>query len=92
VRADGPQKPPRREALPLTMPHHPNSIPFEGRWSERSGDSRVAYVETCRALRADFPDERQALRNTFAAFNRERDAQRAQRERFAAYRAATRNA
>ena len=73
--------------------------PFEGRWSERSGDSRVAYVETQRELRADCPNESLALKRAFAGSARDRaraeklqaakaEQARALRERFAAFRAA----
>ena len=71
--------------------------PFEGRWSERSGDSRVAYVETQRELRADCPNESLALKCAFAGSARDRacaektraaksEQARALRERFAAFR------
>ena len=73
--------------------------PFEGRWSERSGDSRVAYMETQRELRAEWPSESVALRRAFAGSARDQaraaklqaaktEQARALRERFAAYRAA----
>ena len=52
--------------------------PFEGRWSERSGDSRVAYVETQRELRADCPNESLALKRAegLVAKARNTDSQR----------------
>ena len=77
--------------------------PFEGRWSERSGDSRVAYVETQRELRSDWPSESVALRRAFAGSARDQaraaklqaaksEQDRALRERFAAFRAARKGA
>lgn len=77
--------------------------PFEGRWAERSGDSRVAYVETQRELRSEWPSESVALKRAFAGSARDQaraaklqaakvEQDRALRERFAAFRAARKSA
>ena len=77
--------------------------PFEGHWAERSGDSRVAYVETQRELRSEWPSESVALKRAFAGSARDQaraaklqaakaEQDRALRERFAVFRAARKGA
>lgn len=60
---------------------------FEARWAFMSGDARVAFVESRRALRDGFADESAALAASFTAHFNTLRAAAAQRLRFRAFRA-----